>query len=51
MGYDGVYSESCVSYQVVFLANAGIHSFQDIGLHGCPIKNFGHDGNSYHEPL
>jgi len=34
-----------LSYQVVFLANAGIHSFQYIDLHGCPIKEFGQKVN------
>jgi len=38
-------------YQIVILANAGIHTVQYIGFHGYPIKEFGHDGNSKHETL
>jgi len=38
-------------FQIIILANAGIHTGQYIGFHGCPIKEFGHDGNSKHKTL
>ena len=40
-----------LSCLVVILANAGNHAFQYTGLHGCPIKEFEHDGNSKPEIL